>query len=343
VLSVTVAADKITAEHAHDLRRAAELLAGASKVTLLGHVNPDADAFGSSIGLATALRTMGSQVLVSFADPAAEVPESLRHLDPDGLYVPAAEVPLAPSLLVALDTSDLGRLGRLAGRVAATRETGGAVLVIDHHASNTYFGTHHLVDPKAEATAAIVLRLLDELGTRLTERIGRALYAGLLTDTSSFRRATPNTHLAAARLLATGVDAAAVARPLLDAHPFGYLRMLSTVLGRAELDPAGAHGLGVVRTVVFRDDAVGLRQEETESVINVVRATAEAEVAVVLKQVTDEEWTGSLRAVGRVDVSAAAVALGGGGHRFAAGFTVHGPVDEVVARVRAAVDNAPLV
>lgn len=242
MLSVTSTGDKITAEHARDLRQAAELLAGSSEVTLLGHVNPDADAFGSSIGLATALRDMGTEVRVSFGDPVDEVPESLRHLDPDGLYVPAAEVPAVPALLVALDTADLSRLGVLAGRVAAVREAGGAALVIDHHVSNTYFGTHHLVDPKAEATAAIVLRLLDELGARLTEPIGRALYAGLLTDTSSFRRATPNTHLAAAQLLAAGVDAAAVARPLLDAHPFGYLRMLSAVLGRAELDPAGAHG-----------------------------------------------------------------------------------------------------
>ena len=343
MLSVTIAADKITAEHAHDLRQAAELLGGASDVTLLGHVNPDADAFGSSVGLATALREMGATVRVSFGEPADEVPESLRHLDPHGLYIPAAEVPAAPSLLVALDTAELSRLGPLAGRVAATRETGGAVLVIDHHSSHKFFGTHNLVDPKAEATAAIVVRLLDELGAHLTEPIGRALYAGLLTDTGSFRRATPATHRAVARLLATGVDAAAVARPLLDTHPFGYLRMLSAVLARAELDPAGAHGLGVVGTVVLRDDVAGLRPEEMESVINVIRTTAEAEVALVLKQVADEEWTGSLRAVGRVDVSAAALALGGGGHRFAAGFTVRGPLDEVLARVRAAVDRAPLV
>jgi phosphoesterase RecJ-like protein len=43
----------------------------------------------------------------------------------------------------------------------------------------------------------------------------------------------------------------------------------------------------------------------------------------------------SLRSKGGVDVSRVAVALGGGGHRFAAGFTGHGTVDEVVAAVRA--------
>lgn len=343
MLTVTIAADKITAEHARDLRQAAAVLAGAPDVTLLGHVNPDADAFGSAVGLALALRNAGATVRVSFGDPVDEVPESLRHLDTDGLYVPAAEVPEAPALLVALDAGDLSRLGVLTDRVAATREAGGVVLVVDHHVSNTRFGTHNLVDASAEATAAIVLRLLDELGEPLTEPIARALYAGLLTDTSSFRRATGSTHRAAARLLDAGVDASAVARPLIDTHPFGYLNMLSTVLGRVRLDPAAAHGLGLVHTFVRTEDVAGLRQEEMESVINVIRTAAEAEVAAVLKQAGPDTWTGSLRAVGRVDVSAAAIALGGGGHRFAAGFTVHGDLAEVTDRVKAAIDAAPLV
>lgn len=326
-----------------DLRQAATLLTGADDVTLLGHVNPDADAFGSAVALALALRATGATVRVSFGDPPDEIPESLRHLDPANLYVPAAEVPAVPALLVTLDASDLGRLGRLADRAVATRNAGGTVLVIDHHATNTYFGTHHVVDTGAEATATIVLRLLDELGAPLTEPIGRALYAGLLTDTSSFQRATADTHRAAARLLETGLDAQAVARPLLNSHPFGWLHMLSAVLGRAELDPAAAHGLGLVHTVVRTEDATGLRTEEVESVISVLRGTAEAEVAAVLKQAGEREWTGSLRAVGRIDVAAAAATLGGGGHRFAAGFTVRGSLPEVTSRLKAAVNEAPLV
>ncbi|HEX3788222.1 MAG TPA: DHH family phosphoesterase [Pseudonocardiaceae bacterium] len=339
---MSVRVDHPDTDHGAELRQAAELLAGAQDVTLLGHVNPDADAFGSAIGLALALRDAGASVRVSFGYPN-EVPESLRHLDSAGLFVPAAEVPAVPALLVVLDSGSVDRLGPLADRVPAIIAAGGDVLVIDHHVSNTRFGTRHVVDTGAEATAAIVLRLLDEMGLPLTEPIARAVYAGLLTDTSSFRRATENTHLAAARLLAAGVDADAVARPLLDTHPFGWLHMLSAVLGRAALEPAGARGLGLVHTAVLLADAEGLRQEEIESVIGVLRGTAEAEVAAVLKQVAPERWTGSLRAISRLDVSAAARALGGGGHRFAAGFTVDGPLDAVLDRVRAALDEAPLV
>jgi phosphoesterase RecJ-like protein len=326
-------------EHAIQLRTAAAALANATDVTLLGHINPDADAFGSAIGLALVLRDRGAAVRVSFGAPA-EVPESLRHLDSTGLFVPADEVPAEPESLVVLDSGTIDRLGVLADRVAATR---GDVLVIDHHVSNTRFGTVHLIDEDAEATAALVLQLVDELGAPLTKPVARALYAGLLTDTSSFRRATPATHHAAARLLAAGVNPDAVARPLLDSHPFAWFGMLSAALGRAELDQAAAQGLGLVHTTVTAQDAERLRYEDVESVINVLRGTREAEVAAVLKEVGPDRWSVSLRAIGQLDVSAVARAMGGGGHLLASGFTVDGTADGVLARLIVELDRAPLL
>lgn len=322
-----------------DVRSAARLVTGARDVTLLAHVQPDADALGAAAALGLALRDRGAAVRVSFGAPD-EIPESLRDLDPGGLFVPAARVPMVSPLLITVDVASLDRLGPLADRVAATTAAGGSVLVIDHHVSNTRFGTHHLVDDGAESTTVIVLRLLDELGIPLTEPVARCLYAGLLTDTSSFRRATPATHEVAARLLAAGVDAAATARSLLDNHAFGWLRLLSVVLGRAALEPEAAHGLGLVHTAVRRADMAGLRPDEVDSVIDIVRAVTEAEVAAVFKEVGEDRWSASIRAVGRVDVSDAAVRMGGGGHRLAAGFTARGALEEILVEFRAALSAA---
>jgi bifunctional oligoribonuclease and PAP phosphatase NrnA len=325
-----------------ELKAAAAVLADATDVTLLGHVNPDADAFGSAVGLGTVLRDRGATVRVSFGAPAF-VPESLRHLDDAGLFVPADAVPDVPATLVVLDCGAADRLGPLANRVTATRAAGREVVVLDHHVSTGEFGTVNVLDDRAEATATLVLRLVDELGAPLSEPAARAIYAGILTDTSAFRRATPATHLSAARLLEAGVDPSAVALPLLDGHPFGWLGMLSAVLGRATLDPAAAHGLGLVHATITAEDAAGLRHEDVESVINIIRGTREAEVAAVLKQLGTDRWSGSLRAIGRVDVSAAARALGGGGHRLAAGFTATGSAAEVLTRLTAELDRAPLL
>ncbi|HEY0641376.1 MAG TPA: DHHA1 domain-containing protein, partial [Pseudonocardiaceae bacterium] len=242
-------------------------------------------------------------------------------------------------LLVALDAGSAARLGPLAGRVRTARR----VLVIDHHASNTRFGHHHLVDEGAEATAVLVLRLLDQLDVEIDLDIARCLYAGLVTDTRCFRFARPETHRLAARLLDAGVRPEAEARALLDTHPFGWLGMLSSVLERARLEPAAARGLGLVYTVVRAADSAELRTEEVESVIDLVRTASEAEVAAVLKEVGHQRWSASLRAKERVDVGAAATRLGGGGHRLASGFTAAGTADEVLAALRAALDDAPLL
>ncbi len=323
---------------AAELAVAAALLRDAPDVTLLAHVHPDADALGSALALGLALRRRGATVRVSFGEPDA-VPESLRDLDVDGLVVPASRVPAAPELLVALDAGNAGRLGSLAGRVRTARR----VLVIDHHASNTRFGSHNLVDDTAEATAVLVLRLLDELGVELDLDTARCLYAGLVTDTRCFRFARPETHLLAARLLATGVQPEVEVRALLDPHPFGWLTMLSSVLQRAKLEPTAAQGLGLVHTVVRIADAAQLRSEEIESVIDLVRTASEAEVAAVLKEAGPGRWSASLRAKQHLDVGAAATLLGGGGHRLAAGFTATGTADEVLAALRTALDNAPLL
>ncbi|GAB3450350.1 DHH family phosphoesterase [Actinophytocola sediminis] len=317
-----------------DLGAAVDLLRAATDVTLLGHVNPDADALGSALALGLALRRRGATVRVSFGAPA-EVPESLRWLDASGLVVSADEVPPSAGLLVALDSSSIDRLGRLTDRVAATVAAGGAVLVVDHHVNNTRFGTHHVVDETAEATTVLVAVLLDELGVELDVEIATCLYAGLATDTGWFRRARPATHELAARLLGAGVDPARVARELSGTRPFAFLGRLAGVLDRAVLEPDAVGGAGLVHVAVPLDDQSGARLEETDAVMDLLRGIEEAEVAVVLKQLEPRTWSGSLRATA-VDVRVVAAGFGGGGHLLAAGFTTTGDLDEVLDRLREA-------
>jgi phosphoesterase RecJ-like protein len=322
-----------------DLDGAVDLLRTATDVTLLAHVHPDADALGSALALGLALHRRGATVRVSFGEPD-EVPETLRPLDFAGLLVPAAEVPEVAPLVVALDSGSLQRLGQLGSRVTATIAAGGDVLVVDHHASNTHYGTHHLVDEHAVATAALVAMLLDELGVELDLPIARCIYAGIVTDTGSFRRATPETHQLAARLLQAGVNPDRTARELMEAHPFAWLPMLSTVLGRATLADEAAGGRGLVYTYVTQEDAKDVRPEEIESVVDIVRSAHEAEVAAVFKEIGPRRWSVSLRSVSDVDVQEVAVTLGGGGHRRAAGYTAEGPIEPIIAALVTALAQA---
>ncbi|WCN82870.1 DHH family phosphoesterase [Micromonospora sp. LH3U1] len=312
----------------------------SGRVLLICHVNPDGDALGSMLGFGLGLRQIGvREVQATFPGPP-EVPEPFRGLPGLDLLVPASAADLAPDLVICFDAASESRLGELAGRLSSA----GAALVLDHHASNPGFGTVNLVDPGAAATSVVAEQLLARLGAVVDPAIAECLYVALTTDTGSFRfdATTPAVHQMAARLLATGISPGDISRRVFDTRPFGAVRLFGEVLGRARLEPAAAGGRGLVWTSATLDDLARHDQRPyvLEALIDSVRCTAEADVSCVLKQTTPGEWAVSMRSKGAVDVSRVAVALGGGGHLFAAGFTGRGTVEQVVESIRGQLDAA---
>lgn len=315
------------------LERAVAALAAARSVTVLCHVQPDADTIGSGLALALALDRRGVPVRVSFAEPA-EPPASLRTLPGIEHLVPPSAVPSEVDVLVVVDCGARSRLGSLADRLPGAT----TIVVIDHHRANDGFGTIDLIDESAASTTELVTRLLDAWGVEIDAAIAHCLFAGLVTDTGSFRWARPGSHALAERLLATGIDGAEITRALLDTHPFAWLPMLSKVLATAVVVPA-AGGVGLVYALVRAGDTHEVGPEEVESVIDVVRTTTEAGIAAVFKEARgqNDRWTVSLRSrdsapgtADGVDVAAVASGFGGGGHRFAAGYTTYGSAESVV-------------
>ena len=247
-----------------DWARAVAILGSAREICLACHVRPDGDALGSMLAVAHALPAAGSAPPASGSSPRSattpfEIPRILRFLPGADLLSPPDSYPARPEVMVTFDAASADRLGLLEASAARADE----LIVLDHHASNTGFGTLHLIDPAAAATAVLAYELIGRLGVPVTRDIAFGLYAGMVTDTGSFKYSTtsPRVHQMAARLLATGIEPGAVALELWDRAPFGYLGLLSAALGRAVLKPAAAAGHGLVWTTVTRADraAFGLR------------------------------------------------------------------------------------
>ncbi len=126
------------------------------------------------------------------------------------LLVAPAQLRRDADLVVTVDAPSVHRLGGL----AELTELGSDVLVIDHHKSNTLFGTVNFVDPKADSTTMLVAELLDAWGKPIDRDVAYCLYAGLTIDTGSFRWASPRALRLAARLVELGVDNAEISREL---------------------------------------------------------------------------------------------------------------------------------
>ncbi|TRW84953.1 bifunctional oligoribonuclease/PAP phosphatase NrnA [Mycolicibacterium sp. 018/SC-01/001] len=309
-------------------RGAAKLLSAAESVSVLCHVHPDADTVGAGLALALVLDRIGTSVQVTFAEPDA-LPDSLRSLPGGRLLVTPDQLRRDVDVVVTVDVPSVNRLGALSDLVDGDRP----VLVIDHHASNQLFGTANFVDEAADSTTMLVADLLDAWGQQIDVGVAHCLYAGLTTDTGSFRWASARALRLAARLVELGVDNAGVSRALMDTHPFAWLPMLSRVLGTAQLDAEACDGRGFVYAVVSNREWDDARPEEVESIVDIVRTTAEAEVAAVFKEIRPAQWSVSMRSKA-LDVSAVAATFGGGGHRLAAGFSATGTAEDVVSRLR---------
>ena len=316
--------------HRVDSHGAAELLEAADTVVVVCHVYPDADTIGAGLALAQVAAGAGKDVAVSFAAPD-QLPESLRTLPGGHLLVAPERLRRDADLVVTVDIPTINRLGSLSELAEQAPE----VLVVDHHASNTLFGTANFVDPKADSTTMLVADLLDAWDKPIDPAVAHCLYAGLTTDTGSFRWASARAHQLASRLLDIGVDNAGISRTLMDTHPFAWLPMLSRVLASARLVEDAADGRGLVYAVVAHEEWAKARPEEVESIVDIVRTTAQAEVAAVFKEIEPQHWSVSMRSKS-LDIAAVAARFGGGGHRKAAGYSATGSADEVVVALQGA-------
>ncbi len=317
------------------VRQAVDAIDRASRVALACHVSPDGDALGSMLGLYHVLLADQRNVLASFPNPFVVAPH-YRELPGLGLMTRPEDFPPEPEVMVTFDCGSLGRLGDLEPAAKAAHE----LVVIDHHISNDRYGTINLIDPEAAASGSLVHRLIRALGLPLNRDAAVCLYAALVCDTGRFQydTTTPAVFGMARELVQHDVPVSRLSRTLFEEHRFAYLKLMSDALAHAQLISRRRFVWTAVTQADLSKHDVAI--EEVEGLIDILRRTAEAEVTCVLKEEADGTVRVSLRSLGDVDVRKIAETEGGGGHRFAAGFSSADGIDAIVARIEAAL---PLV
>jgi phosphoesterase RecJ-like protein len=313
--------------------QAVEIIRRGRRFLLTCHVRPDGDALGSMLGLAAILRALGKEVVTFNADP---VPEYLRFLP--GAAEVLRSLPRDGSFDATFVTDTASRALLPEGLPPPERR--GPLVVVDHHTAHDGFGDVALREIDAVATGVVVLRLMRDLGLeRVPSEAAAPLYTALVTDTGGFRYqgTTAETMRLGAELIEAGADPWTVAYNVFEGWVPARLRLLGAVLETLRTTHDGRIAtLLVTRQMLAR---LGADDDMVEGLVNYARMQRGVEIAALVW-----EWHPldgaprvklSLRSRGRADVSRIAVALGGGGHRAAAGATVEGDVDEARALVLA--------
>ena len=218
---------------------------------------------------------MGRKVRVVVPEP---LPRLLEHL-PGFETVEVGGAPLGDTVFT-FDCATLGRFGERRGEV----EQAGTVVNIDHHLSNTGFGTINLVEAAASATGQVIYRLLRALGAPISPSVATNLYAALFTDTGGFRH--ENTTEAALRLAATlvaaGADPGWVALKSYKSRSLAQVRLEGMAVAQMRSEMDGRLLWSEVTCSMLEQTGADL--QDSEGIIDALQSIATMEIAILFKE-----------------------------------------------------------
>jgi phosphoesterase RecJ-like protein len=302
---------------------------------LMSHVRPDGDAIGSQLGLGLALEAMGKTVHYWNEDGLPENLEFLPHSEK--IARPPHEAPEV-DVAIALDTATKIRLGENNLRAASQAKL---LVNIDHHISNPRYGDVNFVDASSPATGQIIYEIIKSLDMPLPEGSRDAIYVAVSTDTGSFQydSTTSRTYRLAADLLDRGLAVGDINAKIYDSHPYRRIELMRALLNTLQLSADGrvAHWDMLDATRI----SLGLKPEDSEGLIDLIRAIRGVQVAVFFEELPDGKIRVSMRSKDRsTNVCEIATLFGGGGHALAAGIRMAGPLEAAKEKVLAAIATA---
>lgn len=299
--------------------------------TLIAHISPDGDTLGSSLALFHALLRMGKRAQVVCAD---EVPAAYRFC-PHADEVQKPDLARQTGAVVTVDCADKRRLGACAALFDGAAHT----LNIDHHGTNDAFAEVNWVEPVG-ATGELVYRLLSRLPVEIDVEAASLLYVALTTDTGNFSysNASPQTFRIAAELLERGIDLPELNRRLFRTVPYRKRLLEARTVARCALHAGGRIAVSTLSLENFA--ACGATGADAEGLIDLLRDIDTVEIAALLREQKSGTVQVSLRGKRVANVSRIASRFGGGGHWFAAGCVLPGPLEAAAAAVLAAAREA---
>ena len=293
----------------------------AASVAILGHIHPDGDCVGSTLGLWNYLRREYPQIQadVYLEDPSEKFAylsgfnKILRHVE-EREY----------DLCICLDCGSEDRLGEFACYFKNAKKS----LCLDHHVTNTRFAQVNLVaDGASSACEALYEQLREEA---LDKTVAECLYTGIVHDTGVFKFSSTSSRTMeiAGKLMAKGIDFGEI----IDGSFYRKTYVQNQILGRALLESITFMDGKCIFSAIKKKDMefYGVTSKDLDGIIDQLRLTEGVECALFLYETGPQEYKVSMRSQKQVDVSRIAAYFGGGGHVRAAGCTMSGSIHDVI-------------
>ncbi|MCL2108094.1 MAG: bifunctional oligoribonuclease/PAP phosphatase NrnA [Oscillospiraceae bacterium] len=309
-----------------DHKQAAGLLLQGDNFVIICHASPDGDTLGGAYALCGALQKLQKTARVITPEKPSPRFDYLKNA-----LVETAEIDTENEIIITVDVADKTLLGD------CEKTHGDRVLLcIDHHVSNTEYAQNLLLESESSSACEVVFELIKKLSeiagkNLMNTDIAACLYTGLSTDTGCFKFSNTNaaSHRHAAELFEYGFDSANLNYLLFEMRTPERLNLERQALESVEYFFGGKCAIITLSAVMME----GADEEDLNAISSVPRQIDGVELGVTLKEKAAGIWKISLRSNSYVNSQKICAALGGGGHKRAAGCRIKGTVEECKVRI----------
>jgi len=313
----------------------AELLSVISQATsilITGHVRPDGDSLGCMIALAHLLNRAGIKAVATAERVGLGGPGFLAGVEK--LVAPEHVAKKKFDLLIAVDCGSFERLPEPVQSLSKRLP----LINIDHHRTNTLFGTLNWIKGLA-STGEMIWQLARKAGWQLDTVSAEALWVAVITDSGRFAydQTTPSTLRCGADLLRYGVRTA-----LINDKLYCSFSRTSVELKKRAFRTLTVGENNEVASVTLTGadfEETGGTKADAEDVIEIPRSLIGNRVALFFYGNEDDnaETRVSIRTRAPLDATVLAKQFGGGGHSRAAGCTIREPLSQAKKTIRKAI------
>ena len=298
-----------------------DLLENEKCIGITGHIRPDGDCIGSTLGLYNYLtENMPSADVFLFLEEVGEEFMFLCNID----KIKNKPSDLKFDVFFVLDCSSIDRIEPFEKCFNNAKKT----VCIDHHISNLNYADVSIVEEQASSTCEVLYKLFDE--EKVSKAVAECIYTGIIHDTGVFKYSCTSalTMQIAGKLMDKGIDYPQI----IDESFYKKTYIQNQILGRALLESVIFYNGKCIFSAISQEvlDFYGVTGKELGGIVEQLRLTDGVDVAIFMYQTGENEYKVSLRSKKDIDVAQIAMYFGGGGHVRAAGFTAEGKVHHII-------------
>lgn len=299
-----------------------DFLNGVSTVSISGHIRPDGDSVGATLGLYLYLLKNFPDIKADvYLEPPTEKLKFVKGFEKINSDYPEHE---PYDLMICLDAGNKERLGKAQKYFDQAKHT----INIDHHISNTNYADENYIEGDSSSACEVLYGFFDP--DLVDYDIAVALYTGIIYDTGVFKYklTSPATMRVAANLMEFGlptdeiIDESFYAKTYEENRIYGYAIMKSNIV---------CNGQVIYSSLTQKEmEEFNVSSRELEGIVPQLRLTRGVMVAIFAYETPNGDIKISLRSNDPFDVNAVAQIFGGGGHVRASGCNMNGSLDECI-------------